>query len=209
MTRSRTSRRRGSVGSRSQPRLAALMVIGLVMAECTPEVATAQQGPASRRAHVPWTLIDAVGYGGAGFGLGFAGSLATPSEGLAPNLAPIALGTLFGMGAGIAIGHVTNTRARDGRPIGGGLRTATLAGSVLAGATLGALAAVPLIGGSNESGTALGSDGQTFAITTGAGAALGTAFAMRFRSSLDASPVALMPTYDPRGRIGVQVALRF
>ncbi len=174
-----------------------------------PVQAAAQPPEAARAWQVPWAVIDAVGYAGAGFGLGLAGTLAKSTDGLGTELAIIGASTVVAGGLGAVLGRRVVARKADGRPVPRGLRTAVLAGAVLAGGTLGALAAVPLINGEGT-GTPLGADDATVAITTGSGAALGVLFAVWQRRSLTAaSRLSVTPFYAGHGISGIRVGMTF
>lgn len=80
---------------------------------------------------------------------------------------------------------------------------------MLAGASLSALVAVPMVGGSSESGTALGSDEATVIATTAAGIGLGAWFVIRQQPEMRRSSVAIAPSFSRDGGRGVRVRVKF
>ena len=170
-------------------------------------VAIAQAAQAPPRSGIGrWGLVDALGYGGMGFA---AGVVATFSDDLGDeSLGTIGALTLVGLLGGAALGQSTVHRIRAGRAISGPRRFAVSTGAILGGATLGALASVPLINGEGE-GTPLGSDESAFALLTGTGAALGVLYVLRHASDFRDARVALTPVRTIDAAHGIRVTLRF
>lgn len=78
----------------------------------------------------------------------------------------------------------------------------------MAGATLGALAAVPLINGEGE-GTPLGSDERTILVTTLAGTMLGALHAWRNADELSRGTVDVAPAFSGGDGYGLRLRTRF
>lgn len=168
--------------------------------------------PSRAKPPLPWSFVDAVGYGGLGFGVGFGLSFVVASDAslddLGAVIATIGVSTVAGIAGGTAIGRTANRRVLDGRPVGSELQAAALAGAVFGGATLGALAAIPLIEG-EETGTPLGSDEATFGITTGVGALLGALYATKYAATLPVAGITAVPTVAAHGRVGFRISAKF
>jgi hypothetical protein len=123
------------------------------------------------------------------------------------TLAIVAAATMAGAGAGTMIGLHARRIAAGGGYVEGIHRAAVLGGGVLAGGTLGALAAVPLVAGHRE-GTPLGSDEQTVVLLVGGGAFVGALFVGRYRHELGSRSISVTPS--PVGtRKGVDVRVRW
>jgi hypothetical protein len=155
-------------------------------------------------------LIDGLGYGGLGFGLGLVAAWDIEGTEIGPPdeaVALVAVTTAAGIIGGALLGRSANRALAAGRPLGVGHRTAVLAGAVLAGATLGALAAVPLINPEGE-GTPLGTDEATVTTLAIAGAAVGSLFALTQARRLAAGRVELMPSFPGDGGVGLRVRVR-
>lgn len=188
--------------------VSALLIAGAA-SSLTPPVLAAQSSPAAT-SRVPWALVNAIGYGGLGFGVGLAGAFAQDDGSIGSGVALIGLTTALGFGAGIMVGHDASKALASGRPVPGATRVVALSGLVLAGTTAGALAAVPLINGGNESGTFIGSDETTVAVTTAAGTVLGVVLAARQRHFFDGTRTVSVAPFVARQRgQGVRVTLRF
>jgi hypothetical protein len=152
-----------------------------------------------------WALVDAVGYGGVGFVAGLAA--AWDSE-IGEGFATVALSSLAGTAVGAVVGHHASRRIRRGEPPSGASRFAVSAGSVFAGATLGACAAVPLISGEGE-GTPLGSDESTLAILMGGGTLLGFWYLARHNGDFDGTRVGITPIRTIDAGYGLRVSVRY
>jgi hypothetical protein len=152
-----------------------------------------------------WTLVNAVGYGGVGF---LAGVAAAWDSEIGEGVATIGLTSLAGTAIGAAIGSHASSRIRRGEPLGGTSRFAVSTGALLAGATLGACAAVPLINGEGE-GTPLGSDESALAITMGAGTLLGVWYLRRHSSEFDGARVGITPIRTIDSAYGLRVSVRY
>lgn len=188
--------------------LRTLVMTGAILS-VVPHRLVAQQAPA-RRSSVPWTLVDAIGYGGLGFGLGAAAAFAQDDGSIGSGVAMIGMATAFGLGIGIKVGHDASVALKKGQPVGSATRFGALTGAVLAGATAGALVAVPLVNGGSESGTAIGSDETTVAVTTATGALLGFVLASSQRKYFErAQQVSITPFSTRHRGHGLRVALRF
>ena len=180
-----------------------LVLIGLLVGErvfAQPPVRLQPEGGGGR-----WALVDALGYGGVGFVAGLAA--AWDSE-IGEGLATVALSSLAGTAVGAVIGGRASSRIRRGEPLGGASRFAVSAGSILAGATLGACAAVPLINGEGE-GTPLGSDESALAILMGGGTALGFWYLARHNGDFDSARVGITPIRTIDSAYGLRVSVRY
>ena len=168
------------------------------------------QAPSSLRGVAPWGIIDAVGYGSMGLGLGTIFAYAASDEIGPSDAGLIAMGAsaLAGIVGGAYVGQRARARIAGGRQVAEGHRLAVYTGAVLAGATVGALASVPLINSDNE-GTPLGSDEVTAMVTVGGGTMLGVIYAMRHRRDFDIGRVSVAPYVGRRGGAGMQMRLRF
>lgn len=152
-----------------------------------------------------WALVDGLGYGAAGTGVGAMGAWNLDYD---EGFAVIALATGAGIAVGALVGHAADTRLARGEGLGGGHKAAVVAGSVLAGATLGALASAALINGEGED-TFLGSDETTFTTLTLAGTALGAAVTWWRRDALRPRGVSVSPAVSPDGGAGLRVRVTF
>lgn len=162
------------------------------------------------RPGVHWTVLDAIGYAGLGFGLGLLASWDLEGEDFGPPPAALVIigsGTAAGLVGGALIGQRARRAVATGRSPTPAHRSAALAGLVLAGGTLGALAAVPLINPDGE-GTPLGSDETTVLALAAAGTALGGLFAWSRRGSLTPG-VRVTPEVRRDGGYGMGVRLPF
>lgn len=170
-------------------------VLGVVMTVLVPASAGAQS----------WALVDGLGYGVVGTGVG---AMAAWDMDFGQGFAVIALATGAGIGAGALVGHAADTRLARGEALGGGHKAAVVAGSVLAGTTLGALASAALINGEGE-GTFLGSDETTFTALTIGGTALGAAVTWWRRDALRPRGVSVSPAVSLKGGAGLRVRVTF
>lgn len=158
-----------------------------------------------------WRVIDAVGYGGLGFGLGVAATWDLEGEGFGPPdaaLVAVGAGTVAGLTVGAMLGGRADRAIADGRAVGGPHRAAVLGGGVLAGGTLGALAAVPFINSEGE-GTFLGSDETTFGVFVVTGAALGSLYTWRRSDQLSSGHASVTPVLGPGGERGIRLRIGF
>ncbi len=164
--------------------------------------------PVEAGAQVEWAWVDALGYGGAGAALGVAANWNRSLDDLGTGI--VVTGALAG--AGVALGAYVGSRADRaldrGEPLGAGHRGAVVGGSVMAGATLGALGSAAFINSEGE-GTPFGSDESTFALFAAGGAALGGLFAWWRRDDLRPRPPPVAPYLDVEGRPGVRLSVRF
>ncbi|MEX2609581.1 MAG: hypothetical protein WEA24_06515 [Gemmatimonadota bacterium] len=174
------------------------LTTGPVAAQAVPPAGT---GGATR-----WAVIDAIGYGGLGFGVGVLASWNMESDDFGPPagaLLVIGAGTLTGTVGGAVLGFRARQRTIEREPLGRGHGTAALAGGVLAGATLGALTSASLINGAGE-GTFLGSDETTFATLVLAGGVLGSMYVWGIRHEIRVAPVG-----GGAGSYGLRARVRF
>lgn len=158
-----------------------------------------------------WVLLDAVGYGGVGFGLGLAAAWGIEGDDIGPPasaLAVVGASTAAGVVAGFLIGRRARNRIADGMPVEGAHRAAVIGGVVGAGAVLGALAAFPLVNGEGE-GTPLGSDEQTVLLTTLAGGALGSLYAWKHSDELSGGTLRVTPAISRTTGYGLRVRVGF
>lgn len=168
-----------------------------------------------RRARIaPWTLIDGIGYTGLGaaagvviaYGPGGSCKSFGPCRG---QVAAMLITPAIGLVTGVALGHTARTAIASGRPISDAHRTWVSTGGILAGATLGSIAAIPLIGGSSNSGTPLGSDESTWMIFALGGAVAGGVYAAKHESDFLLRTTALGPYRAARGGFGLRAGVRF
>lgn len=183
--------------------LAATLVLGVAIPAAAQTDALSNPG-----AGVKWSVIDAVGYGGLGFGLGLAVAWDMEGSDFGPPgtaVAVVGATTAAGIVAGTLIGNRARKTIAEGERLGGGHRGAVIGGVILAGGTLGALAAVPLINAEGE-GTALGSDEQTVALMALAGGALGSLFAWMHSDELASRSVSVAPAVFGRAGYGLRMS---
>jgi len=152
-----------------------------------------------------WTLVNAIGYGGVGF---LAGIAAASDQEIGAAAGTIALGSIVGVAAGVAVGRRASSRIRAGEPLGGASRFAVSAGTILAGATLGACAAVPLINGEGA-GTPLGSDESTLGILMGTGTLLSAWYLRRHIDEFNGRQVGIAPIRTIDSAYGLRVSVRY
>jgi hypothetical protein len=156
-----------------------------------------------------WRLLDAVGYAGLGFGAGVLANLSTPTTGSGEVtiLATVGTATIGGLVTGAVVGRRAEQSLSRGDALGTGQLVAFAGGAVLGGATLGALAAVPIIAPDGE-GTVLGTDEQTFAILVGAGAVLGSLYVWRHWNRLTRGMIEITPATDGKGHYGLRLHIQ-
>lgn len=152
-----------------------------------------------------WGLVNAVGYGGLGFLVGVAAAWDKDIDGA---FATIGLSSLAGVVTGAAIGGHASKRIRSGEQLSGTSRFAVSAGAILAGATLGACAAVPLINGEGA-GTPLGSDESTLGILVGTGTLLGAWYLRRHSGELSGERLGIAPIRTIDSAYGLRVSVRY
>lgn len=182
----------------------AILATSAALGAHTPAAAQSDAGRATVGS-AKWTIVDAIGYAGLGFGLGLMAAWDQEPE---AGRAIVAAAAATGLLTGGLIGHRAGSIINGGGQLNGAHRTAALAGAVMAGATLGALAAVPLINPDGE-GTFLGSDEQTVMTLVLAGVVLGSVFAWRNRRELAFRNMDVMPARFGDGHYGLGVRLRF
>lgn len=189
---------------------ATTIVACLVLGAASPAAAQPEPEPTSDGG-MKWVLLDAVGYGGVGFGLGLAAAWDIEGDDFGPPasaLLVVGASTAAGVVTGALIGRRARSRIAEGRPVEGAHHAAVVGGVVAAGAILGALAAVPLVNGEGE-GTPLGSDEQTVLLTTLAGGALGSLYAWKHSDELSAGALRVTPTISETTGYGVRIRTRF
>lgn len=193
-------------------RLLFIAVASVSMMTSLPRLADAQSPqPTHATVSTKWVLLDAIGYGGLGTAVGVMVAAGTASScGFGPcDGAVMAVfgGAIAGAVGGAAIGiHARRTLAR-GDQLTPGHRTAVIAGELLAGSTLGAIASIPLING-DGSGTPLGSNERTLGLLTLGGTAIGGIMAMRSANELSGPHVTISPIVGAR-RYGLDARLAF
>ena len=185
-----------------------IVVVALsgVSLESTRAVAQTTSAPIQRRS-ARWGLIDAMGYGGLGTLVGVLVALSSPSQTIEPDnsdVASIGVGALLGVAIGAAIGANASSAIHDGKPVGDVHGGAVRLGSMLAGATAGALVSVPII-----SGSAVQADEAVFGALTIGGALLGGIYASRHREELESYRMSIAPVHAPVSGYGLRVAVRF
>jgi len=158
-------------------------------------------------------FLNSVGYGVAGATLGALVTANASCEGEFICIPTIAvLSTLGGAALGAAIGGKAaasaNRDVAEGRIVGSGHLAAVTVGTVLGGATVGAVASALLINPEGE-GTLLGSDGQTFTILTLAGTGLAVLNLRRTWGRLTGVQVEARPAIVGDGQPGVVARIRF
>ena len=179
------------------------------LACATASSATAQDEAIAPATGPAWGFLDALGYGGLGFGLGVMVGAGMPSDNFGPSgtaLGVIAGSTIAGVVGGAMIGGRARRALSRDQVISPGHRAAVAGGVVLAGATLGAVAAIPLISSEGE-GTPLGSDEQTFSLLAGGGAALGASYLLAQWHHLG-NRVSAAPIIREPGQYGLVLRVR-
>ena len=176
-----------------------------------PSVSAQSPRGVTPRGPIKWVILDAAGYGGVGFIVGAAAGLAMSPSCPFGNCSGLLIGVLGGTAAGLAGGAAIGNHARqaiaNGQPLSAGHRSAVLLGTVLGGATLGALSSALLING-NGAGTPLGTDEATFGMLTGGGTALGLAMAIMNSHELDSRRMSVRPSVG-KGSYGLSAKLAF
>jgi hypothetical protein len=172
-------------------------------------VAAQDPAPPSYDGGGKWLLLDAVGYAGLGFGAGVLANRSTPltQSGEVTILATVGTATIVGLLTGAALGQRAERTLSRGDALGTGQLLSVAGGAVLGGATLGALAAVPLIAPDGE-GTVLGTDEQTFAILAGAGTVLGSLYVWRHWNRLTRGMIEIIPATDGNGQYGLRLRIQ-
>ena len=184
-------------------------ISALLLATATPGVAQGNVGAAS--SGPPWDWVSVVGFGGLGFGVGVWAAWDMPADAFGPSgaaLATISSATLLGVGAGAIIGNRARRLHAQEQSLHPAHQLGLVTGSILAGATLGAAASVPLIARGDE-GTPLGTDERTFALLTTGGAALGALYAAKHWSEIRGSKVNINPILHGPGKYSLLVQWRY
>lgn len=170
--------------------------------------ATAQSnGTSGSSDGAKWGLIDGLGYGGLGFGLGVAATWNMESNHFGPPgeaLVIIGASTVAGTILGAVVGSRAQRTITAGRSLEGPHRIAVIGGAVTAGGTLGALASIPLIEGQGE-GTVFGSDEQTFTLLGLAGGVLGALYVWKHRNEFSSRNVSLTPVITRVAGYGLRI----
>lgn len=154
-----------------------------------------------------WAWVDAVGYGGVGVGLG---AMATWDTDLEParGQTVVALSGVGGMVIGALVGGAADRRLAREEELSDAHTAAVVFGSVMAGATAGALLSAAFIEGEGT-GTPLGSDESTFVGLTVGGSALGAVLTWVARDALRPRAVTATPTVSAGGDVEMRVQVRF
>lgn len=163
--------------------------------------------PARARAQ-GWAWIDGFGYAASGVA---AWSITMPDVDFHEDskvFPVLALVTIGGAVLGARIGAAADASLARGDSLGGLHKAAVATGSVLAGAGVGAAVAGIGLAASNA-GTFIGSDSETVAAATGAGAILGGAVTWWRRDALEPRSVTAEPTVTADGGVGIGVRVRF
>lgn len=158
-------------------------------------------------------LLNSLGYGVAGATLG---ALATANASCEGEFICIPTVTVFSTLGGAALGATLGAKSaksanRDvaqGRTVGSGHLAAVAIGTVLGGATVGAVASAVLINPDGP-GTILGSDEQTFAILTLTGAGLAVLHLRKTWGRLTGAQVDARPAIVGDGQPGIVAHIRF
>lgn len=151
-----------------------------------------------------WAWIDGFGYAASGVA---AWSITRPdidSE-VFPTLALVTVG---GAVLGAFIGAAADEHLARGDSLGGLHKAAVATGSVLAGAGVGAVVAGVGLAASNA-GTSIGSDSETVAAATAAGAVLGGVVTWWRRDALEPRSAVVEPSVSVGGSWGVRMRIRF
>lgn len=127
-----------STGIRTASTLAVILWLA------SPAAATAQGAdPSGTAVGSKWALIDGLGYGGVGFGLGLLAAWDMDNSGPGSGFGPpdeavviVGLSTLAGLVGGGIIGHRARRAIEEGRPLGETHRLAVMGGGVVAGGVL-------------------------------------------------------------------------
>lgn len=174
--------------SRSPIPGATCMMAAVLLAFHAPAAAQTD-GPSVPQGTAMWGLWNAIGYGRLGFGLGLIPAM---DMGYGAAAITIAVTTAAGTYSGAMIGRRAGKTISEGGRLGGGHRAAVAGGAIMAGGTLGALAAVPLINPEGE-GTIFGSDEATVAGMVLVGAALASVFVLSHRDELSSGRISVTP----------------
>lgn len=157
--------------------------------------------------------LNALGYGAVGAAVGVAATANASCEGsgficIPPEtvLATIG-GGLVGTILGSRLASGANAAVDEGRPLSSAHVAGITVGTLLGGATLGAIVSIPFISPDGE-GTIFGSDEQTLGILMAAGAALGASHLWRHWGELTGGGLAVRPGIMPDGQPGVAARLR-
>lgn len=172
-------------------RCCSLLVLLLVLA---PEGAHAQG----------WAWIDGFGYASSGVA---AWSITRPDiDGEVFQV--YALATIGGAFLGSRIGAAADERLARGDSLSALHKAAVATGSVLAGAGVGAVVAGIGLAASNA-GTFIGTDSETVAAATAAGAVLGGVVTWWRRDALAPRSVRAEPTISTGRGVGMRIRVRF
>jgi hypothetical protein len=160
----------------------------------------------------PWGLINAIGYGAIGAGVGFAAAVAMSGNRLGPSdaaLATLAGTTLVGTTVGAIIGGKAQRTLARRQPIGLRHESAVVTGTILGGAALGALASAALIAPSGDGPEEGENDALTFSALTIGGAALASWYVSGHRDRLRSWRVGLTPAVMKSGSYAVNVRVQY
>ena len=157
-------------------------------------------------------FLTGIGYGVVGMAAGVAATSGATCDTSSFVCIPgeVIFGALIGGGLGTVLGARTassaNRAVAQGRPVGAGRVGVIAVGTVLGGATLGALASSLLINGEGA-GTPLGSDEHTVRVFMLAGATLGV---LQLRGSWDSltGRVEVTPVVTLDRRVGMVTRVR-
>ena len=184
---------------------AILIVAALILAAApAPAQSPAPYRPdpaSSDESAFPWRTVTTPGY--AAIGMIAATPAAFGASSIGSGMSIFAAGFAGGAVAGWLIGDSAERRLARGETLSGGQKNAIRAGTVMAGAALGALAASLVInsGDGDYQEESPGSDETTFAAGLTAGAGLGVLTQVLLESRLE-------PRSSTRGRVAIRPGAR-
>ena len=164
-------------------------------------------GIAASPAAAQWRALSTTGY--AAGGLAAAAGPAFAAESYAGGLTAFAAGLGGGLVVGWLIGDSAGDRLERGEALSNGHKHAIRAGTVMAGAGVGALASFLVINGSGGGGDGISSDESIFGSFVAGGAALGVLTQALLESRLEPAVLTVAPAVGNEGRteIALTVAL--
>ena len=161
----------------------------------------------------PWSVLDAIGYGGIGASVGllvgFLCDFEHPRSAWANHIPMMggAVGALGGALGAFVIGHRAEARLARGEPLGGSHRNAVAAGPIVGGAALGALATIALLSG--DSYRTPEEEARTAKVLILGGAALGTLSVLSQWPTLVTRGVVISPAIRGPRDYGIQIRAAF
>jgi fatty acid desaturase len=162
-------------------------------------------GIAASPAAAQWRALSTTGYAAGGLAAAVGPAFAANSyEG---GLTALAAGLGGGLVVGWLIGDSAGDRLERGEALSNGHKHAIRAGTVMAGAGVGALASFLVINGSGAGGEGIASDESIFGSFVAGGAALGVLTQALLDSRLEPAALTVVPAVGGQGRTEIALTV--